>query len=173
MSGFCMHHQGFATFSPSPVCLQLIQCSCVTLSQTGGQDQCEKEPKEAFLWTHLELCWSSGSWPLHELCSKYVCASHLPHWSGPDTDCRLTSQLDHQPVWSLWTYLNMTVAEPGYYHQTSSALLVWLLWDGTHGEDTALLSLLASLLSQRSLLLLLANISSQVKQLVIFALVFY
>lgn len=159
MSGFCMHRQGFATFSPSPVCLQLIQHSCVTLSQTGGKrpvwERAERSLLVDSLGVVLKLRLLAFAWAVeYLLCSKYVCASHLPHRSGPDTDCRLTSHLDHQPVWSLWTYLNMTVAEPGYYHQTSSALLVWLLWDGTLGEDTALLSLLASLLSQRSLLLL-------------------
>lgn len=177
-------HLSFATSSPSLVCLvchllwcvcrpsvvctegQLIQFSCVTLAQTGG-----KRAERNLLGDSPGVVWKLRLLALNNLFSKYGCASHLPRWSGPDTGCQLTCQHDtslsgHHRLISKWLW-----AEPGCYHQTCSALLVWLLWDGTLGEDAALLS--ASLPSHSSLLLLLPLISSQVKQLVVLGLVFY
>lgn len=146
LSGFC----NLFPFSCVSGCLHLGPGDTAQLCNIGSawrEKTSVRKLKEAFLGTSslslgvvLRLRLLAFAQSVFQV---YLCKP--PHWSGPDTDCRLTSQLDHQPVWSPWIYLKMTVAEPGHYHQTCSAALVWLLWDSTLGEDTALLSLLARL----------------------------
>lgn len=128
-----------------------------------GKDPCEKLLKDAFLGTSFSLGMLLKLRLLAFAQAGFqVCLYEPPsHWPGPDVDCRLTSQLNHQPVWSPRAYLKRVVAERGC-PQTRSALL-GLMWDSTFGEDSALLPILAPLPSQSSLPLSTAKDSTYMK----------